>query len=92
MTQLKELEREKRVNDAQRNLRLAESKVESLKQKAESIKQRYDTTDVHVSAFLRDTLSELDRAESDVIDAKKDVTNADADPDVLNAAIEKMNI
>jgi outer membrane protein TolC len=93
MTQkLKELERAKRVNDAQRNLRLSEQKVDLLKQKVQEIESTYDTTEVHVAAGLRNAKIELDHAEKDLIVAQKAVSEAEVDPDDLDAIMSKMSI
>ena len=59
MTKLKEIEREKRVNDAFRNVRLAESKVAMRERQVKEIEQNYDVSDVHVAALLQNAKRDL---------------------------------
>jgi len=84
MEKLKEIEREKRVNDAQRNVRLAECRVELLMQKVSQIEQGEDMEDVHVIAKHGFAKIELKQAERDLREAKEAVIAAEADPDELD--------
>jgi hypothetical protein len=93
MTQkLKELERAKRLNDAQRNLTLTEQRRDLLKKEVEEIKQAYDVTEVHGAAYLRNKQIELDKAEKEINEAKKAVEESYVDPDELDNIMSKISI
>jgi hypothetical protein len=81
----------KKVNEAQRNVRLSEAKVQLHRQKIEEIEQK-DVTEVHTAAALRTTKIELNHAEKDLQEARETLINAEADPDVIDKAIERMLI
>ena len=91
-TKLKELEREKRVNAAKRNLMLAESKVKLNEQKVKEFAQNNDVSQVHEAAAYRMLRIELDHAERDLEVAKKQVITAEVDPDDLDEILEYMFI
>lgn len=92
MTKLKEIEREKRVNDAFRNVRLAESKVAMRERQVKEIEQNYDVSDVHVAALLQNAKRDLRAAQTDNRQAIEILRAAEADDEVIDGAIERMCI
>ena len=88
--EFKEIEREKRVKDAQRNLRLAECKVEAYENAIKEIMQKEDIQDVHVAARLSKTRINCGRAYSDLKEAQELLDSAEADYTVIKEAVEKM--
>jgi len=92
MTELKEVEREKRVNEAQRNLRLAEAKVALCEKKVKEIEQNEDAESVHGAANLRMVSIKLDHAKADLEDAKQALIEAEIDPETLDKVMELLPI
>lgn len=92
MTRLKEIEREKRVNDALRNVRLAESKVAMRERQVKEIEQSHDVSDVHVAAWLQNAKRDLRAAQTDQRQAIDILRSAEADDEEIDEAIERMSI
>ena len=88
---LKEVEREKRVSEAQRNALLAESRVLNCKQEVMNFKQNNDVSRVHEAATFRLLCIELDRAERDLEVAQKAVLTAEVDPKDIDGIFEYMS-
>ena len=92
-TKLKEIEREKRVNAAKRNLMLAESKVELHRKKVSEVAKKGDVTnDVHLAAEYRMECIYLQNAELDLSEAKEALIEADSDPDELDKVMKLLPI
>ena len=92
MDNLKEVEREKRVNDAKRNLTLAESKVKLHEQKVTEFEKNNDVSQVHEAAELRMLRIELDHAERDLEAAKNAVITAEVDPEDIEKIFEYLSV
>ena len=92
MEDLKALEREERMNKAKRNLMLAEAAYEIAEREYDEINQLRESYngDLHFEANLARHRRRMERASEELKQARKAVSIATVDPDVIEKAADAL--